>query len=79
LVLATVIDGTVEGQIEGLRRTYSTTRADVRGTPDEPAIQGILAALESVAAGLLQTRREVQAVRLALSSAPAEHAQVVDG
>ncbi len=64
--LAAAVEHIVEGQIEGLRRAYSTTRSDVRGTVDEPATGDILAALEAAGAALLQVRREVQAVRVAL-------------
>lgn len=79
VVLASTVDLIVEGQIEGLRRAYSTARTDVRGTTDEPATEAILAALEATGASLLQLRREVQAVRAALTAASPEVAPRVDG
>lgn len=69
--LAAAVDRIIEGEIEGLRRAYATTRTDVRGTVDEPATEDILTALEAAGAALLHTRRQVQAVLLALGgSAP---------
>lgn len=68
--LAAAVDQIIEGEIEGLRRAYSTTRSDLRGTSAEPATDAILAGLEAAGAALLQVRREVQSVRAALGQMP---------
>lgn len=76
--LAAALDHIVEGQIDGLRRAYATTRSDVRGTQDEPATAEILAGIEAAGAGLLQLRREIQAVRAALGEVDAQPGGAAD-
>lgn len=54
----------VSGEMEGLRRAYSTARTELRGISVDPAM--VLQALEAVGADLLRTQREVEAVVRAL-------------
>lgn len=50
----------VSGEIDGLRRAYSTARTELQGSSVELA--SALQALEAVAADLLRTQREIEAV-----------------
>lgn len=56
----------VSGEIDGLRRAYSTARTELRASSVDLATS--LQALEAVAAELLRTQREVEAVVRALQA-----------
>lgn len=62
--LAVAVLHLVSGEIEGLRRAYSTARTELDGSSVD--LSTSLQALEAVAADLLRTQREVEAVVLAL-------------
>lgn len=64
LALGVVARHLVMGEIEGLRRAYSTARTELGGSSADLATT--LPALETVAADLLRTQREIEAVIQAL-------------
>lgn len=56
----------VSGEIDGLRRAYSTARTELQGSSADPATS--LQALEALGADLLRTQREVEVVVRALAA-----------